>query len=227
MRRLLVVLSLVAASLITGCAMAPYMPLSEEGAKLDQTKPLYLMSVTLKNDYKERWQPRVLNVILSKENGTAKPDQIVFRMDSKGTIAAQTDKDQTTYLVRFVTENSPHTVLGFNAMASAFPVHGFYFTPLHSSIPAAAGGVYYLGAVKAVVRERKENEFRAGPVIPLIDQAVAGASSGSFDIEIGDAYGADIELFKKTFAPLKDMEIQKAVLPKWDRTKAQLFWEKN
>jgi hypothetical protein len=227
MRRLFLVLFLASAALMTGCAIAPYMPLSEEGAKVDSTKPLYLMSVTLKNDYKERWQPRILNVILSKENGTAKPDQIVFRMDSKGTIASESEKEQTTYLVRFTAESSPHTILGFNAMASAFPVHGFYFTPLHSSVPTATGGVYYLGAVKAIVRERKENEFRAGPVIPLIDQAVAGASSGSFDVEITDAYNSDVELFRKTFGPLKDMEIQKAVLPKWDRTKAQLFWEKN
>ena len=201
------------------------MPLAEESPNLDSSKSLFLMSVVVKNEYKERWQPRILNVILEKDGTAGKPEAIVLRMDNKGTITPESGV--STYLVRIPAESVPHTVRGFNSMASAFPVHGFYFVPLHAGLAKSEGGVHYLGSIKAVIRERKEGEFRAGPVIPLIDQAVAGASGGTFDIEITDVYESDVALFRNTFPALKDVEIKKAVLPKWDRAKAQLFWEQN
>ena len=225
MRQLISLLVLSASSIFAGCASVPYMPLAENQPIVDSSKPLFLMSVVLKNEYKERWQPRVLNVILEKDGEAGKPQVVVFRMDASGTVTPESGS--STYLVRFPAEPVPHTIRGFNSMASAFPIHGFYFVPLHASLAKAEGGVYYLGSVKAVIRERKDGEFRAGPLIPLIDQAFAGASGGTFDIEIADAYEADIALFRKTFAALKDVEIKKAVLPKWDRAKAQLFWEQN
>lgn len=227
MHGLFATFALVIATLASGCS-ALHMPLSDDAAKLDPVKPLYLMSVTIKNDYKPRWQPDLLAVFLETDNGTAKPEQLAFRMDNKGRLAPSAeDGSVATYLVRFTTEGFPHIIRGFNAMGSAFPVHGLYFMPLHARLPAAAGGAYYLGAIKAVVRERRGSEFRAGPVIPLIDQAVAGASTGTFDIEITDAYADDVIRFRKTFAALKDVEIQNKVLPAWDRAVAQQYWEKN
>ena len=228
MRRLLSIFAiLITALLATGCARLPLMPLSDDNAKVDASKPLYLMSVTIKNEYKKRWQPKVLTLTIAKENGAAKPEVFSFRMDSKGTIESDADDGSTTYLVRFVAESGPHTIWGMNAMASAFPIHGFYYVPLHSPVPAATAGVYYLGSVKAVIRERQGNEFRAGPAIPLIDQAFAGASTGTFDIKITDAYSSDTKLFKKTFSSLAAVDIKKAILQPWDRAKAQLVWDNN
>lgn len=227
MRRLLRLFMAFAATFLVGCASAPYMPLAEDKATLDPTKTLYLMSVVVKNEYRTRWQPRVLNVILVKENSTPKPDFVVLRMDGKGTVTPETDDASTTYLVRFTADGAPHAIRGLNTMASAFPIHSFHFVPLHASVPTSEPGVYYLGAIKARIRERKDNEFRAGPVIPLIDQAIAGASTGTFDIDITDASATDIPLFKKTFTALTDAEVRNAVLAPWDRAKAQLFWEQN
>lgn len=227
MRRFFAAFALVIAALASGCS-ALHMPLSDDAAKHDPSKPLYLMSVSIKNDYKKRWQPDVLNVFLQADNGAAKAEERIFRMDKKGRIEPLSDDGSVrTYLVRFTAEGSPHIVRGFTAMGSAFPVHGVYFAPLHSPLPLSAGGAYYLGSVKAVIRERKGTEFRAGPVIPLIDQAVAGASTGTFDIEITDAYAEDMVLFRKTFAELQGVDIQKAVLPAWNRAVAQEYWDKN
>lgn len=88
-------------------------------------------------------------------------------------------------------------------------------------------GVFYLGQVNAVVRERQGNEFRAGPPIPLIDQAVIGASGGTFDIEIVDAQARDEALFRERFPALKDATIRKAMLPGFDRARAQKWWEEH
>lgn len=225
MNRLISLLLLTLVAILSGCASAPFMPLSDDGSKIDPSKPLFLMSIVVKNDYSERLQPRILNVILERDSGAAKPEVLVFRMDDKGTITP--DSGNSTYLVRFPADVSPHIVRGFNSMASAFPIHGIYFLPLHASISKSEGGVYYLGSIKAVIRERKDNEFRAGPMIPLIDQAIAGGSTGTFNVEISDAYDADVVQFRKTFPALNDVEIKRSVLPKWERAKAQLFWEQN
>lgn len=227
MHRALSLLTVLFFTLLTGCSIAPRMPLSEDGAILDTSKPLYLMSVVVKNEYKQRYQPRILNVMLTKNDGSNKPEHRAFRMDDRGTIAPSTDDGSTTYLVRFSTEQAPHSLVGLFSVAQAFPLSPFYFVPLHADIPKSDKGVHYLGSVKAVIRERKDGEFRAGPPAPLIDQAVGGASSGTFDIEIADAFTSDIELFKKTFAPLKDVEVNKSILGQWDRAKAQLYWEQN
>ena len=44
---------------------------------------------------------------------------------------------------------------------------------------------------QATVRERTGNEFKAGPSLPLIDQAIAGASGGIFDVDISDRWDTD------------------------------------
>ena len=217
----------LAALLLGGCATVPFMPLADNAAKVEASQPLYLMSVEVRNAHKERWQPAVLNVALAKGEGTAAKEQKIFRMDDKGVIGAADDSGSKTFLVRFTTDGTPATLTGMTAVARAFPVIGFYFIPLHAQLPSSAPGTYYLGSVKAVIRERKDNEFRAGALIPLIDQAVSGASSGTFDIEIVDAFDDDLKRFITAYPSLKSAVVTKAVLPPWDRAKAQAYWDKN
>jgi hypothetical protein len=76
--------------------------------------------------------------------------------------------------------------------------------------------VTYLGRIEAVIRERKEEtELRAGPLIPLLDQAVTGFSGGTFDIEIVDRYETDIAEFAKRHPFLASQSVGRAVLPPW------------
>ena len=112
-------------------------------------------------------------------------------------------------------------------MASSFPIHGSFFAPLHTTITVGEPGVYYLGHVNATVRERKGEEFKAGPSIPLIDQAIAGASGGTFDIDITDGFDKDEALFRAKFPALAGVKITKAILPAFDRAKAQAWWQAN
>jgi hypothetical protein len=87
--------------------------------------------------------------------------------------------------------------------------------------------VSYLGAIQGTVRERQGDEFRAGSVIPLIDQSVAGASGGTFEVAVVDNYETDIKTFKKLFPAIQNVEVQRSILPPFDRQKAQAWWEKN
>jgi len=104
-------------------------------------------------------------------------------------------------------------------------VRGSFFTPLHTPLESKSPGVFYLGHVSAVVRERQGSEFRAGPAIPLIDQGVVGASGGTFDIAIVDGLASDEPQFRSRFPALNGATVQKAILPPFDRAKAQKWWE--
>ena len=76
-------------------------------------------------------------------------------------------------------------------------------------------------------RERWRPEFKAGPSIPLIDQAAAGASGGTFDVLVSDRWDVDEAIFRSTFAPLGNASVEKAILKPFDRALAQDWWEKH
>ena len=73
----------------------------------------------------------------------------------------------------------------------------------------------YIGNIKASVIPRKEGQPRAGSVIPLIDQAVTGFSSGTFVVDLSDNYDEEILLIKKKFPYLTGKNITKMILPEW------------
>ena len=217
------------ALLLSGCATPTPMAFKNDADRLTETsKPVFLMTATLKNTYKTSWQPRVLVVHVEKPGAKEAADRINFTMDDKAR-ASETDSatEGNSYLLRLELPAGSYEIRGLTSLARSFPVNGFFFTPLHSSLEVKEPGVYYLGHVRATVRERQGNEFRAGPPIPLIDQAVAGASGGSFDIEITDEFAVDEAKFRAKFPALAGVPIKKAVLPAFDRAKAQAWWDKN
>ena len=82
--------------------------------------------------------------------------------------------------------------------------------------------IVYLGHIRLILREKvSENEFRAGPIIPLLDQA--GIVNKTFDVVIVDNYEKDIEEFKKKFPKLTGQKIIKRILPNWKRPSSKEF----
>lgn len=216
-------LLLLIATTLVGCAFAPSMPMSEDSAKLEADKALYLMTVSVHNAYSERYQPSLRNLVFADAKGVRK---VGYSVDDKAKPAPEVEGGLQTFLMRFNADDEVQTIVGSMATVQAFPFIGTFFVPLHAPLEKAGPGVYYLGSVKATVRERKDNEFRAGGVLPLLDQSMVGASGGTFDIVIEDAYESDVALFRRQFPALGDTPVQKRLLPPWDRARAQAAWEK-
>lgn len=214
--------ALVAATLLlTGCAGPAKMPFSDEtNSSIQPDKAIFLMTATIKNIHKPSHQPVVS--IVSVEKGTLEKSSgnVSFKVDKKGT-------EGSTYLVRMELERGEYVMRGIFGMSSSFPIHGFFFAPVHASIVSNEPGIYYLGHVDASVRARQPGDFKAGSMIPLIDQAVAGASTGTFDVVISDRWATDEARFKNKFPVLKDAQIKMAILPPFDRAFAQKYWEVN
>lgn len=225
MSRILAPLILLAA--LTGCATTQQMPLQAPAEKLDTAKSTFLMSVTLDNTCRDRFIPWLRTVQVVRGGVDSKEKPVLFKMDSTGVHYYDNKNQPPKFLVRLQLEPGTYTIRGVDSTARAFPINGTYFTPLHAPLTAGKAGVYYLGSVHANVRERKGDEFKAGPTTPLIDQGVACASTGTFDVSVTDAFDVDMALFNKAFAQLNGARVEKALVPAFDRAVAQKWWEQN
>lgn len=212
---------------LTGCATPTKMPFGSADEAINPAKSIYLMTTTLKNDYHTSYQPKA--IVLHVERGAAaeKADRINYTMDELSRAETGAAGTGNTYYLRMELEQGQYVVRSITGMVQSFPIIAGFSAPLHTDLTVSTPGVYYLGHVDATVRERTGNEFKAGPSLPLIDQAVAGASGGTFDIAISDRWARDEAEFKRRFPVLKSATINKAVLPAFDRPKAQAFWEAN
>lgn len=229
MNKLFCALVTCATLLLGGCATKIKMPLQSEGEQVSNSgKWLYLMTISVENKYKDHFAPTLEVVSVVREDGAKKQEPLNFAVDWKGTYTPEDDDNaRPKYLVRLELSPGPYTIRGLSGSGRAFPIRFTFFAPLHSPIPSGGAGVYYLGAIDASIRQRSGNEFKAGSSLPLIDQAVSGMSTGTFDIAIADHFNDDIALFRKVFPALEHVEIKRSVLPPFDRPRAQRFWEEN
>lgn len=226
--RIITVVSLAATLLLSGCATSTKMALSKDTDTISKTgKPIFLMTATLKNTYKTSHQPKLQIVYVEKSVVKGSEDRLNFVMDDKAKNEMDTVADGNSYLLRMELEQGDYVIRGLHSQSHSFPIFGTFFAPLHTNLKSAGAGVFYLGHVDATVRERKGTEFKAGIAIPLIDQAVVGASGGTFDIVISDQWDKDKLKFQEKFPMLSAVTVQKLILPPFDRVKAQQWWEAN
>lgn len=218
----------VVAVLSTGCATKTKMAFEDDSEKLaDKTKPVLLMTATIKNSYKTSYQPKTIVMYVEKPGASEAKDRLNFVMDEKAKDESDDPAKGSQYFIRMELEPGTYELRGMTSIARSFPIVSWFFTPLHSSLDVKGSGVIYLGHVDATVRERQGDEFKAGPSVPLLDQALSGASGGTFDVAISDAFATDEALFRQRFPALKDATISKQILAPFDRAKAQDWWEKH
>lgn len=226
--RLLAVFLLAVTFGLGGCATRTPMAFEKDTDRLsEKSKPVYLMTATIKNVYKTGFQPKVIVVHVEKPDAKEAADRINFVMDDKARNEVNTPEAGNSYLWRFEMDPGTYQLRGVTSMASAVLIHGTFYAPLNYRLEVKEAGVYYLGHLDATVRERQGNEFRAGGPMPLIDQAVSGASGGTFDIQVTDRWATDEALFRAKFPALAGIVVKPAVLPAFDRAAAQREWENN
>lgn len=225
--RLTLIASLAFLFLFTGCVTPTTMAYSE-GAKAPLIKgnAVFLMTVSQKNTDKTSHHPKLNLVYVEKTVVKDKEDRFNFVMNDEGKSESE-EAVGNHYLVRMELANGKYVLRGLRSLNQAFLLNGTFFAPLHAPLEAAGPGVFYLGHISATVRKRKKDEFKAGIVVPLIDQAVVGAAGGTFDIEISDQWEADQARFIAQFPALKGIEVKKMLLPPFDRERAQTYWEEN
>ena len=210
---------------LSGCATVVKMAPTKQSTALDTSRQsVLLVSMTLANTYHDSYQPEPLIVELEKPDATQSPDRLNVKVDRDALVEQENGKH---YLLRLPLAPGKYILRGVMGESGIFPVHGFFFLPLNYDIDVKPGTIEYLGHFDAIVVERKDGELRAGPMIPLIDQAVTGFSRGTWDVRVTDASPTDVAEFKTAFPALQNATIQSDILPRWDKQKATLWWQEH
>ena len=216
--------SILACGIITGCATVNPMAFDKTTAKIDtKEKSVILVTIDVSRSDDSRYVPKPFVVKFAKPNATTKEERQNFKMNSD-TDTLQ-ENGHTVYLARVALVAGEYKLFDVTGMASAFPFNSMFVVPLNMDLKVAPDSVVYAGRITAKLRERKGEEFRAGPVIPLIDQSVSGMSGGTWDVAVENMAEKDIAYFRNTFPALKDTTINTQPLPAFDRAAAQRLWE--
>jgi hypothetical protein len=200
---------------LAGCATVKPMGLSETLATLPQTKEaVAFFSVKTMNQHKPGFQPNVSHVFVW-EDGKEKREKYSFKVDDP----YRQGKDEfNEYLVSLRLPAGKYMLREIFGSAGFFPMRGTFGAPVFRQFDLSPGAIVYLGHIEATIRERKnDQELRAGPMIPLIDQAVTGMSGGTFEIQISDGYDSDVIAFGEKYPGLSGATIERSVLPPWTR----------
>lgn len=224
--RLVTAIALLLTFLLSACSMTRPMALSDGSAKqLETGSPIFLLTTTLRNVYRPSFQPEIFSIRVDKIVEKSSSEKIFFSVDTTERSESSPPDVGNSYLLRMQLEQGKYEIIGLASRSGVFPISARFFTPLHVDFEAARPGIFYLGHVDATVRERNDDEFKAGPTLPLIDQSVGGASGGTFDVEVTDQWQRDEPRFRARFPGLREVKVEKAILPAFDRAKAQRWWE--
>jgi hypothetical protein len=220
--------SLTLALLFSGCATEKGMAVLDTPAAGSQSsKPVYLMTVTLRNTFVPAYQPRLATVRLQKKLANGNSTLVLVQPDLQARFESNSATTGCSYLLRMELEPGVYTLLGLSCLGQSMYTNGTFYVPIQARLLPSAPGFFYLGHIEATVRERKKNEFRAGPLLPSQEQSVTGASSGTFDVEITDQWETDSVKFETKFSALKGVNVQKDVLPPFNRARIQQWWDTN
>lgn len=207
-------MSVVMMFMFSGCAANMALTKGQENADLSE-KSIALASIRISNQNKPDYQPSLLYAFFFANSPDAEKTHIDLKIDP-----LKSEKDQyNEYLMSFSLKPGKYNFsqiwgnykipLLLNAMCSV---------PLNAQIEIKPNAVIYLGHIDATIRGRKnDSEERAGSLIPLIDQAMAGFSSGTFDVSIKDKFEEDVKAYTAEYPALNKIKVEKAIMSPWIR----------
>lgn len=207
--------ALCVAVLLSACGTP--MGLTKQTAQLDLSKKSIVLAsfeITRSNG---RLMPDPRYVLLGDQQVVEDKRKLSLAIDDEG-MEQQTDKPRKLVLIRMSLEPGKHNIQHVMGTITGFLAAGTWVVPLAADFEVPPQSVVYLGRISAHLRDRKDNEFRAGSLIPLIDQAALGISNATFDVTLSDQSTTDLPRFKQEFAALRTQTIQTQLLPAYDRS---------
>ena len=152
-------------------------------------------TLTSSNSYKPAFRPNLVYALVAR-NDNGKRDGHSAKLEG----AYRSDDVSSDFLISFLLEPGDWTVESIVAQAMVFPIQGTYTTQEVAKFMVPERRYVYFGHVDLDIVERtRDDQPPAGFVLPLIDQAVSGASGGTFVIRIEDRFDADVALARSVF----------------------------
>lgn len=214
--------SILLCCILAGCATVNPMAVDKKTAAIDTSKKsVVLLALDVSRDDNSRYVPKPFVVHIEKPGARDKADRQNFKLREEDKL--QLENGDSVYLVRMALAPGEYRLMAVTGNANAFPFNGIFQVPMLLDFNVAPSAISYMGQVTAKLRPRVGEEFRAGPVIPLLDQAVTGVSGGTFDVSVTEA-PEKLSLFRTTYKALANSSIETETLPAFDRAAAQRWW---
>ncbi len=208
--------ALVAAvTILSGCASVKESPISGKGAASDTSKEsIAFLTLKVANKKNNSYQPNI-NYAFMKQDREDASDEYAFEVTE---LMRESENEFKEYLVSFKAEPGQYIITELHGRSGVFPVMGRFAIPFYKSVAIPKNKVVYLGHVDAtIVDKTSDDELPAGPFLPLIDQAVVGASSGTFKINIQDAFETDTLYVKEKYPEFRTTRIENMTLSQWQK----------
>ena len=192
---------------ISGCATVNKMPSDDSKTALDVAEKSVLTgSISVQNLNKIKHQPTLVAILVEKDGKTLSFTEPTL-LEDKGADGREyiysidvPPGEATLKLARF----SRQVPMLLRAVAEL---------QFETAIDVPADSLVYLGHIDAQIVPRMNDEQpRAGSVVPLIDQAVAGFSNGTFKVAITDQSEKDLAVLRSRFPYLAQQEISVSIL---------------
>jgi len=179
----------------------------------------------MKNANKENANPKPFILYIRNPENKSKKDRFNFIMDKDGEIK---EGSETVYLYRASLVPGTYYIKSVSGRVQKGLLFGTAILPIFQTVDLEKPGIYYLGRIDGVIRKRSnDNEFRAGPPIPLIDQSATGISNGTWDVRIYDNSAGDLKLVRANYPALRTVDINNKILPPFDKKMIQKKWDDN
>jgi hypothetical protein len=207
LKSVLVVTAVIVAAFLAGCANN--MALTKGKTGIDPAgKAIVLVPVTVSNQNKSGYQPDLTAAFM-----TSGGDNI--RFNTKDGLDKEEKDKFKEYLLSFDLAPGTYTL---ERIAGAYKIplliKAWCSIPLNAPFEVKANTITYLGHVDATIVERMDDsQERAGGLIPLLDQSIAGFSTGTFVVGVSDRYDEDIAKYTAEYPGLKGLTIIRTILP--------------
>jgi hypothetical protein len=186
-----------AVGLMSGCATS----LDKKAAAVDWSKgSVVVMSVEMTNEYRPRYTASALGVTLKKMSSKDTRDYIPA--------FSQAPDEKNIFLVTQQIQPGKYAITNLYGFSRQFPVVGQINFEVDAPIEVAPNSVIYLGRISAINKEKSDiDDQSAGPIIPLIDQAVTGFATSTLKLSLTDQYAEDVEALRRDYASMQTIEV--------------------
>jgi hypothetical protein len=184
-------------------------------------KSMVLLTVSMSHPGSTVREPKMTVLNVEVPNAQDKADRQNFITDDEGTVD---DNGRTTYELRLSIAPGKYVIMAGTGFIRVFPITALFQAPFLLDMDVPKNSVIYVGHIEATMRPMGDHDFRAGPLLPVFDQAAMGVSTSTFDVFVRDDSTTDIPLFRANFPALKDTSIKVQILPPFDRAKAYAWW---
>ena len=198
----------------SGCA--GNMALSKGQQQVDLSeRSVALASIKISNQNKPNYQPDLLYAFFDANSVDAEKTHISLKV-----APYRSEKDKyNEYLLSFPLKPGRYTLSQiWGNYKIPVVINAICSVPLNAEIEIKANSIVYLGHIEAVIRERtKDSETRAGALVPIMDQTIAGFAGGTFDVAIEDKFDSDMNAYLAEYPVLGKVKVEKAIMPQWVR----------